>query len=96
MRCLACGADMILMSVVPDETMPVAGFEHHTFMCSECYDIERRLFFAKPSEPIDPGPIEGPIHLPSAPSIAPATVEAGPSPPPSGFLKRVMARLRGT
>jgi hypothetical protein len=96
MRCLACGADMILMHVVPDETMPVAGFEHHTFMCSECYDTERRLFFAKPSEPVDPGPIElpPPIELPSAPPIVPTAVESGP-PPVSRFLKRMLARLRG-
>jgi hypothetical protein len=87
---------MILMHVVPDETMPVAGFEHHTFMCSECYDTERRLFFAKPSEPVDPVPMAvlPTIELPSAPSIAPAAIEPGP-PPASGFLKRVLARLRG-
>jgi hypothetical protein len=65
---MACGAEMILMHVVPDETMAVAGFEHHTFMCSECYDVERRLAFTKPSESVDPIPLERPpIHLPSAP-----------------------------
>lgn len=50
MRCLACGAGMILVKVVPDDTMAVAGFEHHTFMCSDCNDIERRLVFSKDGE----------------------------------------------
>lgn len=50
MRCLTCGAEMVLMNVVRDETMAVAGFEHHTFMCSGCKDIERRLVFNKQSE----------------------------------------------
>jgi len=93
---MACGAEMILMHVVPDETMAVAGFEHHTFMCSECYDVERRLAFTKPSESVDPIPLERPpIHLPSAPPIAPAAVEPGLPPPPSGFLRRMLGRLRG-
>jgi hypothetical protein len=35
MRCMACGAEMILTNVVQDETMAVPGFEHQTFMCSE-------------------------------------------------------------
>jgi len=35
------------MMVTRDDTMPVAGFEHHTFMCSRCGDVERRLTFAK-------------------------------------------------
>ena len=47
MLCMVCGAEMILTNVVPDETMAVPGFEHHTFMCSECQDIERRFVFMK-------------------------------------------------
>ena len=42
MRCLACGAEMHLMHVAQDDTMPVPGYEHRTFMCSACGDIERR------------------------------------------------------
>ena len=38
---------MILMNVVQDETMDVPGFEHQTFKCSECEDVERRLVFTK-------------------------------------------------
>jgi hypothetical protein len=51
MRCMACGAEMALMNVVQDDTMAVSGFEHHTFMCSGCGDVEQRLVFAKPGEP---------------------------------------------
>jgi hypothetical protein len=47
MLCMVCGAEMILTNVVQDETMAVPGFEHHTFMCSECHDIERRFVFMK-------------------------------------------------
>ena len=47
MRSLACGADMYLMQVVQDGTMPVPGFERHTFMCSACDDVERRLVFTR-------------------------------------------------
>ena len=47
MRCMACGAEMILTNVVEDNTMAVPGFEHRTFVCSECQDVEQRLVFAK-------------------------------------------------
>src|SRR5262245_8631348 len=47
MRCMACGAEMLLMSTVQDDTMAVSGFQHQTFMCSSCHDVERRLVFAK-------------------------------------------------
>src|SRR5262249_12958673 len=52
MRCLLCNAEMTLMNVVQDDTMLVAGFEHHTFMCSSCHDIEQRLVFVRAEEPI--------------------------------------------
>jgi hypothetical protein len=38
---------MVLTNVVQDETMAVPGFKQHTFMCSECQDIERRFVFMK-------------------------------------------------
>jgi hypothetical protein len=43
---------MSLMNVVRDDTMVVAGFEHHTFICSSCHDVERRLVFVRAEEPI--------------------------------------------
>jgi hypothetical protein len=41
---------MELVQVVPDSTMMVAGYEHHTLRCAGCGEVERRLIFksAKP------------------------------------------------
>jgi hypothetical protein len=89
---------MILMKAVQDDTMAVAGFEHHTFMCSGCNDIERRLVFARPDEPSDAEPMPAhaamPVH--AAPPLSPPpadpnerTVMATP-----GILRRVLTKLR--
>jgi hypothetical protein len=108
MRCMACGAEMRLMQAVQDETMPVPGYEHHTFMCPVCADVESRLVFTRNSEPAPARPAQE--H--SAPPISPAAsvqasaapAEVGPSaraapvePSASGagLFKRVVARLRG-
>jgi hypothetical protein len=34
---------MHLVDVVQDHTMPVPGYEHRTFRCSACGDIEQRF-----------------------------------------------------
>src|SRR5580704_7919017 len=47
MRCMLCGEEMRLVQTVPDETMIVPGFEHHTFHCAACHDEERRLVFVR-------------------------------------------------
>jgi hypothetical protein len=52
MRCLLCNAEMTLMNVVHDDTILVTGFEHHTFICSSCHDVEQRLVFVRAEEPI--------------------------------------------
>ncbi len=98
---------MMLMQSVRDDTMAVPGFEHHTFMCSDCHDVERRLVFVKPADQADPEPMTlepmtlGPMTLNAAPSISPATtaepapaVEDAPAASP-GILMRVFAKLRG-
>jgi hypothetical protein len=97
MRCMACGAEMILMQTVQDDTMAVAGFEHHTFMCSDCHDVERRLVFVRP---VEQDGIE-PVTVHAAPPISPAstaepvsTAENERAAPP-GILMRVFAKLRG-
>jgi hypothetical protein len=70
MRCMACGAEMILMNVNRDDTMAVLGFEHHTFRCSACYEAERRLVFIKDGRETEAEPLpvhpEPPIVLASA------------------------------
>jgi hypothetical protein len=105
---MACGAEMALMNVVQDDTMAVPGFEHHTFMCSGCGDVEQRLVFAQPAEPSPaPSPVVAkpaeplpPLH--AAPPISPApgvrsepAPAAAPIPAAPGLLQRVFARLRG-
>jgi len=45
MRCLVCNAEMLLMDAVPADPTTLPGFEHHTFLCSACNRIERRLLF---------------------------------------------------
>ncbi len=111
MRCMACGAEMILMNVVEDDTMAVPGFEHHTFMCSECHDVERRLVFTKHALEGDTGPV--PVHaapsiageqsdneqpmplVDAAPSIAPASAVLNERADTPGLFQRVVAKVRG-
>jgi len=83
MRCMACGAEMALMNVVQDDTMAVPGFEHHTYMCSGCGDVEQRLVFAKPGEPF-PSPAASPVVAKPAeplPSPTASPVVAKPAEP---------------
>ena len=77
MRCMACGAKMALMNVVQDDTMAVPGFEHHTFLCSGCGDVEQRLVFAKPGEP---GPSHAAPPMPAKPAEPLPSVAAPPLP----------------
>ena len=66
MRCMACGAEMILVRAIEDETMPVPGFQRHAYMCSSCHDTEQRLVFNKhaqerePETVVTPTPVEPP------------------------------------
>jgi hypothetical protein len=47
---MACGAEMILVNVIEDKTMPVPGFQRHAYMCSLCHDTEQRLAFNKDAQ----------------------------------------------
>ena len=51
MRCLVCNAEMVLMEAVLADPTILPGFEHRTFSCSACRDIERRLVFTGASQP---------------------------------------------
>jgi hypothetical protein len=82
MRCMACGAEMVLMNVVQDDTMAVPGFEHQTFMCSECQDVERRLVFTKQNRESDTEP----MLEQAAPPVAPASTVQGEPVAASGLL----------
>jgi hypothetical protein len=88
---MACGGEMILMNVVQDDTMAVPGFEHHTFLCSECQDVERRLVFMKHGREGDTEPM--PVQ--AAPPIVPASTVQDEHVAASGLLGRVVAKIRG-
>jgi hypothetical protein len=92
MLCMACGAEMILMNVVQDDAIPVLGFEHHTFMCSECQDVERRLVFMKHGREDDTVP----MPMQAAPPIVPASTVQEEHIAASGLLSRVVAKIRDT
>jgi hypothetical protein len=91
MRCLACDAEMILMKVVKDDTMAVPGFEHHSFMCSACHDVERRLVFTRRGRESDTEPM--PAH--TAPPIAPASAAQDERIAAPGLFSRVVAKILG-
>ena len=91
MRCMACGGEMVLMNVVQDDTMALPGFEHHTFKCSECQDMERRLVFTKHNCESDTEP----AHVQAAPPITPAPTVQDEHVARSGVLSRVVAKIRG-
>jgi hypothetical protein len=107
MRCLLCNAEMILMEVVEDDTILVPGFEHHTLMCSECHDVERRFIFTKHSRESKPEPVQAapliaceqsdnePIPLNMAPSIAPSSTVQDKRVVTPGLFRRAIAKVRG-
>ena len=66
MRCLACGAEMLLLGVSLADT-PMAGFERHTFKCSSCSHISRRLVLSHPRSPGANLPV---VAQPSEPLVA--------------------------
>ncbi len=92
MRCMICGAEMTLIGVVEDDTYKlVRGFEHHTYMCSKCGDIERRLVFNKHSK----APNTEVMSILSPPPIAPALTTQNQRKTAQGLLRRVLAKIRG-
>jgi hypothetical protein len=85
MRCLSCGAQMRLQQVAGDESVAVAGFEHHTFTCPACGEVERRRVFTKERTPR--------ILVHAAPAISPAFAMADESTPAPTLAKRMRATL---
>jgi hypothetical protein len=97
MRCFVCSAEMILVGVAQDQTMAVSGFEHHTFMCSECRDIERRLVFMKNGREAEIVPDDYAVPLPTgaAPPTVPLSAEQEHDLVAPGLFSRVLERIRG-
>ena len=90
MHCTACGSELILTNVVPDDTAGLRGVEHHTFVCSACHVTERKLVFIKAGREADSPPT--PMRATS--SSRGAGMEQVEQVAPAGLLGRVMARLR--
>src|SRR5262245_45850405 len=76
MLCLECGAEMRLVQVVEDTTMFVSGYEHHTWQCSACSTVERRMTFTREKTPT---PIVPPEPNPTSQSTQ--TAPAQPAAP---------------
>jgi hypothetical protein len=91
MGCKACGAELILTNVVPDDTVTVRGVEQHTFVCSSCHVTERKVVFTKHGREDDspPMPIQAAQRIKRA-----AAVQDGDSAAQS-LLGHVIARIRG-
>src|SRR5437588_9741807 len=96
MRCLACGAEMDLIEVVPDTTKMVRGYEHQTWQCSSCSETERRLVFSGSdgsSRPQKFPPRERPA-VPPPPLIAPAITRKDQGAEIASAWRRTFAKLR--
>jgi hypothetical protein len=87
MRCMACGAEMILMKVIEDETMPVPGFKRHAYTCSVCHDTEQRLVFNKHTQEREAETVVTPA------TFAPASMIRNLGATAKGFLGPVLAKL---
>jgi len=86
MRCITCGEVMRLVQAVSDHDMMVPGYEHQTYECLGCHEVERRLTFTTspsaeqaaplPSAPPIPAPEPQAPALPSAWELAQEKVQA--------------------
>jgi hypothetical protein len=75
MLCLERGAEMRLAQVLEDTTMFVSGYEHHTWQCSACSTVERRMTFSRDKTPTRMMPAE------TNPTVQPTqTVPTEPAP----------------
>ena len=88
MRCLACGAEMDLIEVVPDNTMMVAGYEHQTLQCSACSEVERRLVFSGRDAALQPQ------KFPARQAPASAAADGADGAEIASAWRRTFAKLR--
>ena len=89
MRCMACGADMVLVDTAEDLTKPILGFERETYVCSGCGDSEQRTIFNKQAKEKRQAEI---ATILNPPPIAPLEKVDDQ---PQRLLKRMLARIRG-
>jgi len=72
MQCLACGAEMQLREVVLADIPTMPGFERHTFRCSACAQVARRLVICRAKMPV-----VDPLVPPSAPEASASKLQSG-------------------
>ena len=89
MLCIACGAEMRLMQAVPDNTMMVSGYEHHTLRCMGCDEVERRFVFIREKTPAANVPVQPSAAAPVDPTAPQDDRVAAP-----GAWARAVAKLR--
>jgi hypothetical protein len=96
MRCLACGAEMDLIEIVPDNTKMVRGYEHQTWQCSSCSETERRLVFSGANGSSHPQkfPLRERPAAPPAPLVTPIATRADKSAEVASAWRRTFAKLR--
>jgi DNA-directed RNA polymerase subunit RPC12/RpoP len=87
-RCMACGAEMVLINTAEDLTKPILGFKRETYMCSACGDTERRTAFNKQAREKREAEIATVLNQPHIASIEKVDDQ------PHHFLKRVLAKIR--
>src|ERR1700704_3448460 len=80
MLCLAWGAGMQLREVVLADIPTMPGFERHTFKCSACAQVARRLVICRAKMP---------VVDPLVPPIAPRGTHHQPSDGAAGCWKRI-------
>src|ERR1700704_12007 len=72
MQCLACGAEMQLREVVLADIPTMPGFERHTFKCSACAQVARRLVICRAKMPV-----VDPLVPPIAPEAPTTNLQTG-------------------
>ena len=96
MQCLACGAEMQLREVVLADIPTMPGFERHTFRCSACAQVARRLVICRAKMPV-----VDPLVPPSAPEASASKLQSGrpaagnPSPTAVEKLHSTQAAVEG-
>ena len=88
-RCMACGAEMVLIDTAEDLTKPILGFERETYICSGCGDSDQRTVFNKQAKEKHEAEIVAVLNPP------PTTPREKVDDQPPRFLKRVLAKIRG-
>ena len=89
MRCKACGAELILCKVTPNDM--VRGLEHHTLICSACHVTEHQLLLMKHGREDDTEPVAR--ACPPRTALG-SRVQAEQIAAP-GLFSRMIAKMRG-